>query len=104
MGAPGLPGLTSPCLWGLTKAVQATTHRERGNHGQEIDEQRIVKTLKTVVLVVLLIPIALLLVSLFLPSRYRVERSTLIRARPEAIFTTVNTPKKWPEWTAWTPA
>ncbi|HYV31988.1 MAG TPA: SRPBCC family protein [Candidatus Binatia bacterium] len=61
------------------------------------------KTLKTVVLVVLLIPIVLLLASLFLPSRYRVERSTLIRARPEAIFTCVNIPKKWPEWTAWTP-
>src|SRR5262245_24631613 len=62
------------------------------------------KALKTIVLIVLLVPIALLLVSLFLPSRYRVERSLAIQATPGAIFTRVNTLKSWPEWTAWTTA
>ncbi len=60
------------------------------------------KTLKKVLLLVLLIPILLVLVSLFLPAQYRVERSIPINASPEAIFTNINTLKTWPEWTAWT--
>lgn len=60
------------------------------------------KTLKKIVLAVLLIPIVLVLVSFFLPSSYRVERSATIRAKPEAIFAQINTVKRWTEWTAWT--
>jgi len=60
--------------------------------------------LKKIVLVALLIPIVLLLVSLFLPSRYRVERTMMIGTTPGAVFTQINTLKTWPEWTAWTVA
>ena len=43
-----------------------------------------------------------LVVAVFLPSRYLVQRSIVIQARPEAIFPWVNNLKKWPEWTVWT--
>lgn len=60
------------------------------------------KSLKKVILAVLLIPVLLVIVSLFLPSKYRVERSVTMQAKPDAVFTHLNTLKKWPEWTAWT--
>lgn len=58
--------------------------------------------LKKIVFAILLLPIALILASLFLPSRYRVERSTVINAKPETIFPLLNELRRWPEWTAWT--
>ena len=60
------------------------------------------KTSRKVLLIVLLIPIVLAIVSLFLPSHYRVVRRLQINARPEVVFTNINTLKTWPEWTAWT--
>lgn len=62
------------------------------------------KPLKKIILVVLLIPILLVVVSLFLPAQYRVECTTSINARPDAVFARINTLKQWPEWTAWTVA
>ena len=62
------------------------------------------KALKKIVLIVLLIPIVLVVVSLFLPSTYRVERRVTMNARPGAVFPHINTLKQWPEWTAWTVA
>ena len=62
------------------------------------------KVLKKVVLLVLLIPIALVVVSLFLPSTYRVERRVTMNAKPGAVFPHINSLKQWPEWTAWTAA
>lgn len=62
------------------------------------------KALKTIVLVVLLLPIALVLAAFLLPSTYRVERSQLIKAPSDAVFAQINTLKTWPEWTAWTVA
>lgn len=60
------------------------------------------KPLRKIILAILVIPVLLLLVSFFLPSRYRVERQATMKATPEAVFTNVNTLKHWPEWTAWT--
>jgi hypothetical protein len=62
------------------------------------------KPFKKILLIILSIPVLLLLVSLLLPSKYRVERTTVINAKPDAIFARINTPKQWPEWTAWTVA
>ena len=59
---------------------------------------------KKVILAVLLIPVVVLIVSLFLPSSYRVERSLEMQARPEALFAQVSALKKWTNWTAWTAA
>ena len=60
------------------------------------------KTFKKVILVVLLIPVLILIMSLFLPSSYRVERSLEISAKPDAIFAQLGTLKNWTNWTAWT--
>ena len=62
------------------------------------------KFLKKVVLAVLLIPMVLVVVSLFLPSTYRVERRVMINARADTVFPHINSLKQWPEWTAWTVA
>ena len=60
------------------------------------------KIFKKILLGVLLIPILLVVISLFLPSHYQVVRRIRINAPPQAIFTNINTLKTWPEWTAWT--
>jgi Polyketide cyclase / dehydrase and lipid transport len=62
------------------------------------------KVMKKALLVVLLIPIVLVVVSLFLPASYRVERRVTMNARPSAVFPHINSPRHWPEWTAWTVA
>ena len=36
-----------------------------------------------------------------IPPRYRVERSVVIQAEPQAIFPLVNNLKQWEEWTPW---
>lgn len=43
-----------------------------------------------------------LLAGLFLPSRVKVERSLVINGRTEGLYARVATPRRWPEWTAWT--
>jgi hypothetical protein len=59
------------------------------------------KILKNLVLCLLALIAIVLIIALFLPSRYHVERSIVIRAKPGAIFPWITDPKKWPEWTAW---
>lgn len=59
------------------------------------------KVLKRIILVVLLVPILLIVISFFLPSKYRVERSEVIQAPPEAIYPRLAQLKRWPEWTVW---
>lgn len=44
-----------------------------------------------------------LVVGLALPSHYRVERSTLVRAPAEAIHPRVADLARWAEWSPWTP-
>lgn len=60
------------------------------------------KLLKKLLLAVMVIPIAIILLSLFLPSKYRVERTVVMRAKADAVYAYVNTLKNWPDWTAWT--
>jgi len=60
--------------------------------------------LKKVILIILLIPIILVLISLALPSSYKVRRALTIKGKPDAVFILVNTLKQWPEWSAWTVA
>lgn len=53
-------------------------------------------------LVVLLALVALLLlIGLFLPRHYRVERSVEINAASEAVFADLSNLRHWPEWTVW---
>lgn len=54
------------------------------------------------VLVFLLAVVALLLlVGLFLPRRYGVERSVDIQAGRAAVYADLSQLRRWPEWTAW---
>lgn len=62
------------------------------------------KIFKRILLVLVVLVVVLLAVGLFLPGSYRVERAIVIRAKPDVVFTRVNTLKHWPEWTAWTVA
>jgi hypothetical protein len=59
------------------------------------------KRLKTVLLALLALVALFLVVALFLPSRYEIQRSIHIQARPDAIYPWVNNLKRWPEWTPW---
>jgi hypothetical protein len=43
----------------------------------------------------------LLLVGLFLPRSYRLQRTVEIRAKPEVVYTQIATLREWPEWTVW---
>jgi len=62
------------------------------------------KLLKRIVIVLVVIVLALVIVSQFLPAKYHVERSVVIAAKPEAVFPWINNLKKWPEWSPWTAA
>jgi uncharacterized protein YndB with AHSA1/START domain len=59
------------------------------------------KLLKRLLLFVLVLIVLAAVASQFLPAHYRVERRTIIKAAPEAVFTEVSTPKLWPTWSAW---
>jgi uncharacterized protein YndB with AHSA1/START domain len=43
----------------------------------------------------------LVLVAYLLPSTYRVERTIVINAKPEAVFALVGDLRRWKEWGAW---
>lgn len=62
------------------------------------------KTLKKVLLILGVVILALAVVAQFLPSKYHVERSVIMAAKPEVIHPWLNNLKKWPEWSPWTVA
>ncbi len=59
--------------------------------------------LKAALLVMLSMVVAALLISFFLPKGFAVSRTILVNAPPEAVLPYVASPKKWAEWSAWTP-
>ena len=59
------------------------------------------RIVKKILIGLVLLVVALLIVSLFLPSAVSVARSTSIAAPPEAIFPFVNDLKKTNEWSPW---
>ncbi len=46
--------------------------------------------------------VVLAAVGLALPSHYRVERSIVIKAKPEDIYAQLDDPKAWKNWSLWT--
>lgn len=56
------------------------------------------KVLKFVVAIVLLLVVAVVVVGLFLPKQYDVERSITIDAPPEVVFAYLNDLEKWEAW------
>lgn len=59
------------------------------------------KTVMRVVGVLVGLVIVLAVVGFILPGHYRVERSTVIAAKPAAIFPLVGDLKAWPQWGVW---
>ncbi len=57
--------------------------------------------LKTLLSAILIILILIVVVGLFIPTSYRVERSIVIAAAPEKIHEYVGDLKKWDDWTPW---
>jgi effector-binding domain-containing protein len=59
------------------------------------------KTLKKILIGIVGLLVLLVIVSFFLPSKVRVERSLVINAAPEVVFNQVNNLKNWEQWSAW---
>lgn len=59
------------------------------------------KVLKKILLVIVVLVALFLVVGLFLPSHYRVERNVTMRARPGAVYAQISSFKNWLQWTAW---
>jgi hypothetical protein len=62
------------------------------------------KLLKKILIGLVVLILAVVVVSQFLPSTYHAERSVTIAAKPPAIHPWINDLKKWPEWSPWTAA
>lgn len=61
-------------------------------------------TLRKISIVFFSIVIALAVVGLFLPQEFKVGKSIVIKAPPQAIHTYVEDLRRWPEWTPWSDA
>ncbi len=59
------------------------------------------RILKRVVLALATIVAVLVFVGVFLPSRFKVERSAEIAAPPEKIYALLESPREWAKWTVW---
>ena len=57
--------------------------------------------LKRVVLILLLFSAILIVISMFLPSSFQMQRSIVIDADKELIFKQVNDLKNWKNWSPW---
>ncbi len=63
--------------------------------------RRIKRVLGNIAVVVLGVIALLLLVGLFLPHQYHVERSIDLQAKPEVVYPQIAGLRHWPEWTVW---
>ena len=59
------------------------------------------KFLKNLFIFLVVVAGALAIISQFLPSTFKVERTLIIRAGADKIYPLVNDVSKWPEWTVW---
>lgn len=57
--------------------------------------------LKKVLLVIFVLLVLVVGGAYLIPPTYRVERSVVIQAEPQAIFPMLNNLKRWEEWTPW---
>ena len=57
--------------------------------------------LKKIGLTLLGLVVVLALVSFFLPSTVKVERSTVVKASAQTVFAQINAPKAWNSWSPW---
>jgi hypothetical protein len=60
------------------------------------------KILRNAAIAIAAILVLLLVIAFFLPSKFVVERSTLIAAPVDSIYARVAAPRTWATWSAWT--
>jgi hypothetical protein len=60
------------------------------------------KILRNAVIAIAVVLALFLAIAFFLPSRFVVERSTVIAAPADSIYARVATPRTWATWSAWT--
>ncbi len=60
------------------------------------------KILRNVVIAIAALLVLFLVIAFFLPSKFAVERSTVIPAVADSIYVRVVTPRTWATWSAWT--
>ncbi|MCD6025045.1 MAG: polyketide cyclase [Fibrobacteria bacterium] len=60
------------------------------------------KILKKILLWVLIVFIAITILAQFLPSQWKVTRSTVISAPPEAVYPYIESPRAWAKWNSFT--
>jgi hypothetical protein len=63
--------------------------------------ERAMKIVRLGLLISAAVVALILLVGLFLPSAWTVERSTLVQARPESIAPFITDLRRWEQWAAW---
>ena len=59
------------------------------------------RVLKLLLAVLLALAVVLTAISFFLPTQWRVERSIVIRAAPEAIYPSIANLRAWESWSPW---
>jgi len=60
------------------------------------------KLWKKLLLGLLALLVLFVAIGFFLPVKQHIERSIVVRGKPEEVFNLVATLKRWPDWTAWT--
>lgn len=60
------------------------------------------RILRNIVIAVAVLLVLFLAIGFFLPSRFAVERSTVVAAPADSIYARVATPRTWAAWSAWT--
>src|SRR3990172_8940809 len=59
------------------------------------------KTLKKIGIGLIVLLLILLVISFFLPSKIKVERSIVVKASADTIFKQINNFKNWEQWSPW---
>lgn len=59
------------------------------------------KVVKWLLIVIASLAVLLTLAGFLLPSKFRVERSTEIRAPAEKVYALIQDPREWARWTVW---
>jgi hypothetical protein len=59
------------------------------------------KILKTIGIILIVLAAIIVVVGLFMPSKFDAERSLVINAKQEQLFNEVNNLKNWDNWNAW---
>ena len=57
--------------------------------------------IKTAAVVLLILVVTVAVIGLFLPAKYSVERSIVIKSDPENVYMYVGNLKKWDDWAPW---